>query len=56
MDVLRPKIMIIDGRHYRLNTADCCPINYNEMQTDNTENLASYIERDGKTEILILHF
>lgn len=49
MDVLRPQIVVIDGRQYRLNTADCCSNNYNELQTDDTENLASYIERDGKT-------
>lgn len=51
MDVLRPKLMIVDGRQYRLNNADCCPNDDNEMQTDNTEHLASYVERDGKTEI-----
>jgi len=58
MDVLRPKILNIDGRKYRLNTTDCCPNEYNETemdrhetQTHNTEmseSLPSYVERDGE--------
>jgi len=63
MDVLRPKILNIDGRKYRLNTNDCCPnecdeteMDKYETQTDNTkmsENLPSYVEKDG--EILGIH-
>lgn len=47
MDVLRPKILVIDGRHYRLNTAEYCPDDYDESQP-NAENLPSYVERDGE--------
>lgn len=52
MDVLRPKILVVDGRQYRLNTADCSSNDYNESQTDNTQCLPSYVERDGKIEYL----
>uniref|UniRef100_A0A2S2PIA6 Activating signal cointegrator 1 complex subunit 1 n=1 Tax=Schizaphis graminum TaxID=13262 RepID=A0A2S2PIA6_SCHGA len=58
MDVLRPKILNIDGRQYRLNTADC-PNEYDEpvkpktdkaeIQMHNietSERLPSYVERD----------
>lgn len=45
MDVLCPQILVIDGRQYRLNIADCCPNIYSE-----TENLPSYVERDGETQ------
>lgn len=59
MDVLRPKILNINGRKYRLNTADCCPNEYVEPEIDNaekqnmhnsktSERLPSYVERDGK--------
>jgi hypothetical protein len=58
MDVLRPKILNIDGRQYRLNTADCCPNEYDEPETDKaetqmhnigtSERLPSYVERDGE--------
>lgn len=58
MDVLRPKILNIDGRKYRLNTDDCClnefvetEIDKAEKQMHNTktsERLPSYVERDGK--------
>lgn len=57
MDVLRPKILNIDGRKYRLNTADCCLNECDETemlkaetQTHNiemSESLPSYVERDG---------
>ncbi|NP_001280311.1 activating signal cointegrator 1 complex subunit 1 [Acyrthosiphon pisum] len=49
MDVLRPKILNIDGRQYRLNTADCCPNECDETETHNTEmseSLPAYVERD----------
>lgn len=50
MDVLRPKILVVDGRHYRLNTAEHCPNDYNESQPDNnSEKLPSYVERDGES-------
>lgn len=48
MDVLRPQILVIDGRQYRLNTADCCPNIYNETEANKTESLPSYVERDGE--------
>jgi len=58
MDVLRPKILNVDGRKYRLNTADCCPNDCDATETDkaeiqihNTEaaeSLPSYVERDGE--------
>jgi len=51
MDVLRPKILNIDGRQYRLNTVDCCPNECHETETHNTEmseSLPAYVERDGK--------
>lgn len=58
MDVLRPKILNIDGRMYRLNTDDCCPNEYVEPEIDKaekqmhnnkiSERLPSYVERDGK--------
>jgi len=63
MDVLRPKILNIDGRKYRLNTTYCClnecdetEMDKHETQAHNTEtsnSLPSYIERDG--EILGIH-
>jgi len=63
MDVLRPKILNIDGRQYRLNTADCCANEYEETEMDKVETqpnnteiseiLPSYVERDG--EILRSH-
>lgn len=49
MDVLRPKILVIDGRRYRLNNEESCPNDYNEYQPDNTEKLPTYVERDGET-------
>lgn len=51
MDVLNPKILIVDGRHYRLNNSDCCPNDCIEAPTptDHVENLPSYIEKDGET-------
>lgn len=51
MDVLRPKILKIDGRRYRLNTTDCCPNECDETEPHNieiSERLPSYVERDGK--------
>ncbi|VVC26391.1 Protein kinase A anchor protein, nuclear localisation signal domain,Activating signal cointegrator [Cinara cedri] len=51
MDVLRPKIFVINGRQYRLNTDDCFPDdNINEIQTDIAEKLPSYVERDDTDE------
>lgn len=50
MDVLRPKILVVDGRQYRLNTADYCPNDYNERQPDDSERLPSYVERDGEND------
>lgn len=48
MDVMRPKIFVVDGRQYRLNTADCLPpIDDIGTHRDNTESLPSYVERDG---------
>jgi len=46
MDVMRPKILVIDGRQYRLNNNDDCP--NDETPVDNTENLPSYFEKDGE--------
>lgn len=58
MDVLRPKILNIDGRLYRLNTDDCYSIECNEtnmdkddtqtLNTEMSESLPSYVERDGE--------
>lgn len=50
MDVLRPKLLVIDGRQYRLNHAEYCPNDYDEVvQPDVAERLPSYVERDGET-------
>lgn len=49
MDVLRPKILVIEGRHYRLNTDEYYPNDYNESQPVNSENLPSYVEREGES-------
>jgi len=59
MDVLCPKILNINGRKYRLNTADCYLNEYVEPEIDKaekqmynskaSERLPSYVERDGKT-------
>lgn len=56
MDVLYPKIMEIDGRRYRLNTAHCLPVECDETKTDKVETqthntqisecLPPYVERD----------
>lgn len=51
MDVLSPKILVIDGRRYRLNTADSCPNDPIETQTSITENLAPYVEKDGEIRV-----
>lgn len=49
MDVLRPKILVIDGRHYRLNTAEYYPNDYNESQPVNSGNLPYYVEQNGES-------
>lgn len=47
---MRPKIFVVDGRQYRLNTADCLPPGDDVgTRVENAENLPSYVERDGKT-------
>jgi len=51
MDVLRPKILVVDGRQYRLNTAaDCFPNDYNESGPDDSERLPLYVEGDDSEE------
>lgn len=49
MNVMRPKLFVIDGRQYRFNSVDGCPNNENETLAANTEHPPSYVERDGKT-------
>lgn len=53
MDVLNPKILVIDGRRYRLNPGDCCLEDCNDTPTtSNNEHLSQalppYVERDGE--------
>lgn len=50
MDVLRPKLFVICGRQYRLNTDDYCQVDKDnvEPQINSNENLPSYVERDGE--------
>lgn len=57
MDVLRPKLLVIDGRQYRLNTADCCSANEDnvENQMNNNENFPSYVEKDGEIFRILLN-
>lgn len=56
MNVLRPKILVIDGRRYRLNTADCCQDDYTHVaQANDAEHLPSYVELDGENmKVLII--
>lgn len=56
MDLLRPKILVIDGRQYRVNSADCYPDDYiNETQTDNAEKIPSYVEPDGENVRILIN-
>lgn len=49
MNVMRPKLFVIDGRQYRFNSVDGCPNNENETLAAKSEHPPSYVERDGET-------
>lgn len=49
MNVMRPKLFVIDGRQYRFNSVDDCPNNENEILAVKNEHPPAYVERDGET-------